>query len=202
MKFSKIVAAIVIGFSLSTPAVAQDPGTPKALVESFHVKLLETMKRAEQLGIKGRYKFLGPSVKKTFDFKLMIALATGKHWRKASDQAKQQLQAAFSRFSIATYADRFSGYSGQTFKTISASDGPRKTVLVKTQITRPKKSPVPLTYVTRKRAGQWRIVDVLVDDGISELATRRSEYRTVLKKNGTQALVRLLNKKTARLLSR
>ena len=58
-----------------------------------------------------------------------------------------------------------------------------------------------LIYVTRLFKGQWRIIDVLVDSGISELAVRRSEYRKVLRTKGIDGLVNTLNAKADQLLS-
>ncbi len=198
---SKFAAIMAIFCLAEFPAMALASGLPKAKVEAFHAKLLDVMKQAKTLGVKKRFEFLKPTVENSFDFKLMIALASGKHWRTASEIKKQNAQTAFARLSTATYADRFSGFSGQSFKTLSVAKGPRRTFLVRTQIVRPEKSPVPLTYVTRRREGEWRIVDVLVDDGISELAVRRSEYRSVLNTAGIDGLINLLKMKTNSLLN-
>jgi phospholipid transport system substrate-binding protein len=170
------------------------------VIDQFHASLLAVMKQADKSATKARYRILEPEVAKSFDLRLMIALATGKYWRTAGADTRDQLAKAFHRFTAATYATRFSGYSGQSFKTINISTGPRKTELVKTEIRRPDEPPVALTYVTRMTRTGWRIVDVLVDDGISELAVRRSEYRSVLKSDGAAGLIRLLDQKTATLL--
>ena len=56
-----------------------------------------------------------------------------------------------------------------------------------------------LTYVTRLIKGTWRIIDVLLDTGISELAVRRSEYRRILKSKGIDGLISILDGKAAAL---
>ena len=48
--------------------------------------------------------------------------------------------------------------------------------------------------------GRWLIVDVLLDDSVSELAVRRSEYRHVLKTAGVDNLIQTLNTKAAQLV--
>ena len=170
------------------------------IIDQFHASLLAVMKQADKSGVKTRYQVLEPEIEKRFNLRLMIALATGRYWRTAGKDTREQLTKAFHRFTTATYASRFSGYSGQSFKTLGVSTGPRKTELVTTKIKRPNKSSVSLTYVTRMARTGWRIVDVLIDDGISELAVRRSEYRSVLKSDGVDGLIRLLNQKTAKFL--
>ena len=106
-----------------------------------------------------------------------------------------------SRLSISTYASQFDGYSGQSFETQGQKPGPQKTVLVKTRIIDPGSDPIDLTYVTREIKGRWRIIDVLLDTGISELAVRRSEYSRILKTRGVDGLIDALNSKATQLLS-
>lgn len=159
------------------------------------------MKAAETRDIRARFSTLEPVLDRTFDMRLMTALSTGTHWRKASAESQRALVDAFRRFSAATYAARFNGWSGQSFETLDVGDGPRGTRIVRTRINRPDQEPVPLSYVLRKNGAHWQIVDILLAAGISEIAVRRSEYSAVLKSGGTAALVRLLSDRTAKLLT-
>jgi len=151
--------------------------------------------------VAGRYKKIEPVMVKAFDLGFMIRVASGTSWRKASNDEKKNLADAFRRVSIATYAYRFDGYSGQSFKTVAVGPGPRKTKLVKTQLLRPKDDPVKLTYVMKKFENDWRIVDILLGGGISELAVRHSEYRTTLKTKGPDALAQILFRKADQYLN-
>ena len=155
---------------------------------------------AKALGVKGRYEKLAPRIKHSFHLALMAQVSASSHWRKATPEQVKKLVAAFSHLSISTYASQFDGYSGQSFVTRNEKPGPQKTVLVKTQILDPESDPVDITYVTRKIKGQWRIIDVLLDNGISELAVRRSEYRRILKTGGVDGLIGTLNTKADQLL--
>ncbi len=114
---------------------------------------------------------------------------------------KAGLVEAFERFSIGTYARRFNGFSGEKFETISAKPGPSGTMLVATRILRPDDEPVGLTYVLKPFKEAWRIVDVLVAGGISELAVRKSENQAVLKNEGIDALITTLNGKADDLIA-
>ena len=53
----------------------------------------------------------------------------------------------------------------------------------------------------RQFAQDWKIVDVLLDGSISELAVRVSEYRNILRKKGVSALANALNVKANQLVS-
>lgn len=182
------------------PAGAQQPNAVQ-VVEAFHQSLLEVMKEAKALGVKGRYKKLASRIEGSFHLPLMIQVATSSYWRKADKEQVDKLVAAFTHLSISTYASQFDGYSGQSFETRGEKPGPQKTTLVTTRIVEPDSEPVELIYVTRKIKGEWRIVDVLVDSGISQLAVRRSEYRRVLRTKGIDGLVDTLNAKADQLLN-
>ena len=175
--------------------------SPSDIVTAFHQSLLGVMKEAKTLGVKGRFEKLTSPLKQNFHFRLMTQVAAGSYWRKSGPAQIDRLVDAFTRLSISTYASRFDGYSGQSFETESEKPGPQKTILVKTRIIDPGFDPVDLTYVTHKTKGEWRIIDVLLDAGISELAVRRSEYRRVLKTRGVDGLIETLNRKADQLLN-
>ena len=202
MKFKTLKPAITVTclalFWACCPATgwAQSLGTKsKTLVDGFHDALLAVMQKSESLGYKGRYERLAPHVARAFHLRLMVQIASGRHWRKAKEANKRALVAAFSKVSIGTYAARFDGFSGQSFKTLEVKPGTQDTQLVVTRLINPDEKGVNLTYVTKEIGGHWRIIDVILATGISELAMRRSEYRRVLKQGGIDALTTLLNKK-------
>jgi phospholipid transport system substrate-binding protein len=184
------MAAVLVG-----PARGLAAGTPIGVVETLHEALLAVMRDAAELSVEDRYARLAPTLSEAYDFETMARLAVGSAWTEASRQQRTALAEAFSRFSIATYAKRFSGYSGERFETIGEKGGPRTTILVETRLIRPADPPVPLTYVLQKRGSGFRIIDVILEGAISELAVRRSEYSQVLRQGGVDGLVRLLNGK-------
>lgn len=181
--------------------MAKTTAGPSLVVTAFHESLLGVMKNAKTLGVRGRFEALAGPIEQTFQLGLMARIAAGSYWRKAPETETEKLVAAFSRLSISTYASRFDGYSGQSFETMSEKPGPQNTTLVKTRIIDPGSDPIDITYVTREIKGQWRIIDVLLAGGISELAVRRSEYRRILKTGGLGGLIATLNAKAGQLLS-
>jgi|TARA_B100000315_G_scaffold185427_1_gene174559 phospholipid transport system substrate-binding protein len=201
------VLILILALAINATASAAENIPPTKVIESFHAVLLEVMKEAEKLTAKERYAKLEPAIITAFDLGFMIKVASGTAWRKASVEHKSLLLKAFRRISIATYAFRFNDYSGQRFETLKAREGPRQTKLVHTQIVSPPKKKakrekvVKLTYVTKNIKGMWKIVDVLLDGGISELAVKHSEYRSTLKTKGAGALASALNKKADQLIA-
>ena len=194
--FRALLLLIVLG---SLPVAAQTASSPTEVIEKLHEKLIETMKQGNRLDVAGRYHELQPILESTFDFERMISVAAGSFWTQASETQRKQLLDAFSRLSITTYAARFNNWTGESFETLGTREGPRGTVLVDTRLNRPNDPAVPITYVMMQADGQWRIIDVLLDRSISELAVRRSEYNQVLRSGGTEKLAQVLDQKTAEL---
>ena len=198
------LALLIAAFPSAGRAVEAAAGqaAARAVVESFHATLLAVMKEAKALGVEGRFARLRPAVARSFNLKQMMAIATGAGWAKASPAEREKLADAFGGFSAANYASRLDSYSGQSFETVSIAPGPRGTVMVTTRLKRPDDSPVRLAYVTRAAGSGWQIIDIVVDDGISELAVRRSEYSSVVSRRGVDGLIAELQSKTKTLLKK
>ncbi len=192
-----LVVALVGGASAAKTAAA---ASASDVVSSFHESLLGAMKNAKSLGIKGRYDKLAAPIGRSFNLPLMIQVASTPQWSKATPEQIDKLVAAFTRLSVSTYASQFDGYSGESFETRGEKPGPQNTTLVSTRIVKSSGAPIDITYVTRQSKGEWRIVDVLVDNGISELARKRSEYRAILQAGGVDGLISALNVKAEQLL--
>jgi phospholipid transport system substrate-binding protein len=159
------------------------------------------MKQAKQLGVKGRYDKLSPVLAKTYDLPMMSKLAVGPAWSTLTPQQQAAITTAFTRMTVATYASRFDGFSGEQFQILETSDRPNGDKIVKTQIIKSDGGAVPLNYLMRKSGADWKIVDIYLDGTISELANRRAEFGAILKSGGPDALVVSLNKQGDKLLT-
>lgn len=187
--------------AISAPRLPAESRMPTKMIDEFHESLLAVMRAADTLGFNGRYAHLKPSIEDSFHLPIMAQIATGSFWRKASPGQQAQLIQVFSDVSVGTYANRFSGFSGQSFQTKVTREGPQKTMLVDTVLKNPSGRDVALTYVCRKIKETWRIIDVLLGPGISEMAVRRSEYRRILKSDGIDGLIATLKRKARDLRS-
>ncbi len=200
-RFAQPFLSVFLFLTIIVSGVSSQGAEPKKVVEEFHAALLAVMKTAEKTPVGQRYKQLEPVIADAFNLDFMIRIAVGSRWKKTSESEMVALAAAFKRMSVGTYAARFRGYSGESFKTLNITDGPRKTKLVKTHIVRPEDTPVKLTYVMRQFGPDWHIIDVLLDGSISEMAVRVSEYRNILRNQGAGALATALDKIADRLIS-
>jgi phospholipid transport system substrate-binding protein len=194
-----LIAGAILVTGLCSPAYAEKP---RALIETFNAALLDTMRQAKTIGYSGRYDKLAPTIKATFDLAFMARYSAGRHWRGLSKVQQDKLVDAFSRITIATYARRFNGYSGERFHILSEEDARRGTKVVRTELEKKDGERIKLTYLLRETKAGWRTIDIFVKSGISELATKRSEYGATLKRKGYNGLIAILEKKIADLRNR
>jgi len=179
---------------LAAPARAAGPAD---IIETFYGTLLDVMKNADKLKFDGRYKELKPAIEKAFDLPLMTRLTVGPPWQNVPPDQQRQLVQAFEEFTVSTYANRFDGYSGEK---LVVSPEPKKTangMIVQTQLIKSDGEPVQLNYLMRESNGAWKIIDVFLSGTVSELASRRSEFSAVLRRDGAQGLLHLLEQRSA-----
>jgi phospholipid transport system substrate-binding protein len=183
------------------PAFAAEPGSaPVALVQRFYADLLAVMKEAKRLSFDQRYERLAPAIARTFDLPLMTRIAIGPGWLQIPPEQQQRLTAAFSRYTISVYANRFDDYGGERFEVAPRTAANANGVVVESGLIKSNGEKVALNYLLHQDAsGAWKIIDVYLSGTISELATRRSEFLSVLQQSGADGLVRMIEQRTAAL---
>jgi phospholipid transport system substrate-binding protein len=152
------------------------------------------MKDGRTLGQSGRYARLAPVIGRLFDVPLMARLAVGSSWATLSLTQQQQVTEAFGHYVSATYADRFDSYSGEQLQ-VTGEQPYGAEIIVQTRIVKSKGDSVTLNYRMRENAGSWQISDVYMDGSISQLATQRSEFHSILQREGVDGLIMALSRK-------
>src|SRR5579875_2852047 len=116
MRSSRSAALLVAAMAVTPLAAHAQAGDPAAgVIARFDATLLSTMKSGKALGFQGRYRRLEPAVKETFDLPIMIRFAVGPSWSTMSSADQAALLAAFTRFSVSTWAKNFDSYDGERF---------------------------------------------------------------------------------------
>ena len=194
-----LAAALAAAAALPLRLAAAESSSPAATVSSFYDTLLGVMKEGPALGFRGRVDRLAPAIRRSFNFALMTRLMVGLQWANLTPEQQQRLVAAFSDFSIAIYASRFDDYSGERFEVDPNPTPTTGGVVVHSKLVKSDGEPVELDYLMHEANDAWQIVDVYLSGTVSELATRRSEFSSVMRNGGPEALVDLLQKKAAEL---
>lgn len=171
-----------------------DELSARQVVEEFQNELLSVMKEGKVLGFKGRYDKLDAAVRKSHDLPKIARIVVGKQWEELSQEQQAKLEKVFSQLSISAYAHNFKDFSGETFTFISEEETGRGGVVVHTDLHIPSEKDVKFDYMMKKKDDGWRIINIIAD-GVSDLALKRSEYTSVLSKEGFDALIAKITEK-------
>ncbi len=209
----KLVAILILGFGSFAWAV--DPGTAiesvnvsklaesnkksnvvaaKEIVLNFQDQLLDVMRQGKTSGFKGRYEILQKAINDSHDLSKIARIVVGKEWKKLSNEQKKELTEVFSELSVSAYAYNFKDFSGESFQYLSEEKTARGGIIVHTLFVLPDDKDVKFDYMLKQKAGQWRIINIIAN-GVSDLALKRSEYTSVLKREGFETLIAKIKEK-------
>ena len=193
-----VVLAIVLPGPLASQA--QAPGGAAAHIQTYYQELMPTIQQAGRLSVRERDKRFAPAITTFFDLATMTRLAVGPAWKSFSPAQQAAAQDAFTRFMIAEYASQINDYSGESFvvdpQTSPVSRGGGE--IVKTKLLQPGGRTVNINYLVRG----GRVIDVYLNGTISDLATRRDEFASIIAAGGADGLIKKLQDRTQSLLGK
>jgi phospholipid transport system substrate-binding protein len=189
--YSAFIFLLVVCFS--TQSWADEPAA-RQVVDDFQNELIAVMKQGKELGFKGRYEKLDVAVKKSHDMPKIARIVVGKQWEELSQAQQDKLDEVFNRLSISAYAHNFKEYAGESFTFVSEEETGRGGVVIHTNFHIPGEKDVKFDYMMKKKDDGWRIINIIAD-GVSDLALKRSEYTSVLSKEGFDALIAKITEK-------
>ena len=195
-----IAVASVMVLLGTLPLRAQAPSAAAARIQSYYQELMPTIQQAGRLTVRERDKRFAPAITGVFDLPTMTRLAVGPPWRDFSPAQQGAVQQAFARFIVADYASQINDYSGESFvvdpQTSPTSRGGGE--IVKTRLLQPGGRTVNINYLVRG----GRVIDVYLNGTISDLATRRDEFASIIASGGADGLIKRLQDRTQSLLGK
>ena len=177
----------------STELAISDEANEQRFIRSIASDVLNVIKAEQSLS--ETKTELEAIFNRTIDIDWVGRFVLGRHWRKADDSQKAQFVSSYRSFMVNSYAERLKEYSGETYDISSPrSLGNDKSALTMT-LYRDNGKPVLIDYKVRAEEGQYRIYDIVVE-GISLIATQRSEFNSVINRKGLDFLINALEKKS------
>ncbi|HET7384627.1 MAG TPA: ABC transporter substrate-binding protein [Pseudolabrys sp.] len=193
-----IAVMMAVVLFIPIPLQAQSPSPSVMHIQSYYQQLMPTIQQAGRLSVRERDKRFTPPITAAFDLATMTRLAVGPAWSSFSGSQQAAVRDAFARFIIADYASQVSNYSGASFvvdpQTTQEVRGGGE--IVKTRLLQPGGRTVSINYLVRG----GRVIDVYLNGTISDLATRRDEFASIIASGGADALIKRLRDRTQSLL--
>ena len=191
-----MIGVLLLGGMSVSWAQKTDSSSPEQVVKRLHESLAEAMREGSRLGFKGRLELLTPIVTRTHELDFIARTTLGNLWSKLSPDQQITFTDTFRQLSISSYADWFKSHEGEAFEFVDQQSMPREQVLVRSLIVKGKDEVARLDYVLRETKDGWRIINIMAN-GVSDLALKRVEYRSILERDGFPALIDMLKKKIA-----
>ncbi|CAK0745214.1 phospholipid transport system substrate-binding protein [uncultured Gammaproteobacteria bacterium] len=117
-----------------------------------------------------------------FDIPTIGRFVLGRFWNETTPEQQKEYLSLFETMIVQMYADRFSSYSGETFKVLSARPETERDSFVLTEVAG-NGSPVKVEWRVRQLGSRFGIIDVVVE-GVSMSTTQRSEFASVIQSRG------------------
>lgn len=195
-----MLALVMVVLTAGSASAAE---APRDIIDKFYGSLLSVMKSGPQLGFQGRFDALLPTIDGAFDMPEMTRLSLGAAAKTLSPEQMAQVTDAFRRYTVANYASSFNEFNGEKFVVGTPRQTESGTVVVPSTLVPGDGTPsVSLDYVMRQEGGKWGVTDILAEGAVSQMALRRSEFVSVLRRDGFQALLDSIRKKTDAMASK
>ena len=131
------------------------------------------------------------------DYKYSAFMVLGNQARKVPKQKLGEFVNVFREYLVTTYANAMGYYDDQTVSFEPAGDySDKKIVTVRALIQDEGKPDIKVAFKVRKdrRTNQWGAYD-MVAEGISLLSSKRSEFESILRQEGIETVIALMQKK-------
>jgi len=153
---------------------------------------------SETLTEKERQKRFRGLLNSYFDVNGIGKWALGRYWRKASKNERLEYLVLFENLIVGTYANRFNKYTKEKL-TVEGSSRRGQFALVKSQINGGKQKPIRIEWRITRPNVNYKIFDIVIE-GVSMIRTQRSEFSSVIRRNGgkVSGLLAALRKKTTK----
>jgi len=130
-----------------------------------------------------------------FDVPLITRLVVGRHWRRATDAQKQAFMLVFEEHIVKIYTSQLGVYNEEIVAIRNVASRTERDTIVGTEVMRSSDAPLQLDWLVREEAGAYRVIDIAAE-GVSLMTTKRSEFSSVIQRDGLDGLIeklRLLN---------
>jgi phospholipid transport system substrate-binding protein len=196
MRRTVLAAFASIMGALGAPVILAAAADPAAVINELGNRALEVLGRnATPAQRVARFHEL---FREDFDVPGIARFVLGRYWKTATPEQQEEFVKLFEDYIALVYSNQLAAYSGETLR-VTGSRTSAEEAVVASEIIRPTGAPpVKVDWHLTDRNGSYKISDVTVD-GISMAVTQRSEFASVIQRNGGQVanLIAQLREKTA-----
>jgi phospholipid transport system substrate-binding protein len=170
-------------------------GEVRATIDGI-VKVVESLPGDDNA--RERRKKLRELINPRFDFEEMARRSLGSSWNQATAQEQDEFVTVFSDLLARTYLNRIETVRSGMVKIEGEEQQQEKDAMktvVKTMV-RNKGEHFPIHYKLLKRAGAWKVYDVVIEN-MGLVANYRNEFASIIRREKMEGLLKRLREKNA-----
>ena len=131
-------------------------------------------------------------VKNSYDLEKMGKIIIGVDWKQMNKKTRKEFVNVFKRFISVNYFRRFNKINELHFEHQTVTNIEDKFKLARVILTADNEK-LKIDYLLGFKNEKWKIFDVLLDGSISEVATKKSDFKKIIKEEGVNGLVKNLH---------
>ena len=203
----RILQTLCLGLALLASAVTQaQEVNPYELLEQVATKTFARIK-AEHSQIEANPELLRTVMEEELlpyvDYNFAALKVLGKHFRTVPKEKIPEFIKVFRSYLITTYALALAYYNGQEVVFQPSKDvEDDSTVTVRAVVKEAGRPDINIAFKLRKsnKTDEWKAYD-MVAEGISLLSSKQSEFESILRQDGIQAVIDSMNNTISRPIS-
>ncbi len=194
-KALKVLFALsfALNLTISGTTQASEPASPQGAVEFVETLGLVAISASDFEDRSERIGAIRSLIRVGFDLDVISRIVLGKFWNRAKAAQRAEFKDLFNEYLVNSFANHLNRIDALTVVASNRVAG--DDFLVRTSINRASDT---ANAVWRVRAwdGEYRIIDLMID-GISLALTHRSEFTSVIRRDGFEELLQTLRKRTS-----
>ncbi len=139
-------------------------------------------------------------INETYNTEEMLNMIIGDSWRNVDNQTKKKMINVFEEYIAKNYIKRFSKIKYPKFSNLEEKKV-GKYKMIKSHLILSKDEKVSINYLLSLKNETWKIFDVLLAGSVSEIATKKSEFKSFIKDGNINPLIEALSKKNKILIN-
>jgi phospholipid transport system substrate-binding protein len=186
-----LLAALAAGLLLPgwrAAGAAPSAEDARALIEEVSAKVLAILSD-QALADRQKFDALVELLDGPIDLDLVARLILGRHWRTAEAAEREEYLVLFREYALANLASKLHLYRGQSFEVTGAKVVSDQDALVTSRILSNGEPPLQVDWRLRGRDGSPPVTIDLIVEGVSLIVTLRSEFGSVIERQGFDGLL-------------
>lgn len=198
----RLIRLLVLGLLVSVTAAQPAAGTATSPEEAerFIQKLGDEAVKIlsdKSIPLTKREENIRTLLRQNFDLETIGRFVLSRYWRTATPDQRSEYMSLFSEYVLKTYARRLGAYGNETFQITSSKPLGSRDAIVLTEITQQAGGqPITAGWRVRDTNNKYKIIDVMVE-GVSMAAAQRSEFDSIIQKQGLTGLIEILRAKVS-----